>query len=90
MNNECIRDILIYLERMDFYDFVDTSSIIIKSFSHDDIAYHAEKLIEANFLNAYEVGTSSRRGYIIKSITYSDHLFFDNIRPVDVYSNWKI
>lgn len=64
MNHDCIRDVLIYVERVDFMILL-IPILILKSYSHDDIAYHVEKLIEANFLNAYEVGTFSGRGYII-------------------------
>lgn len=89
MNHDCMRDILLHLENLNFDDLVETNSIVIKNYSHEEIVYHVEKLLEAQYLNAYNVSTMSGRGYIIKSITYHGHLFLDNVRPDDVWIKVK-
>ncbi|MGN1297706.1 MAG: DUF2513 domain-containing protein [Clostridia bacterium] len=91
LNNECVRDLLIYLEdNLNYHERLYVHEIKLKNYSSDELLYTAEKLKEANFLNCFG-GRYSKYNLplSIDSITYQGHQFLDSIRDEDVWSNAK-
>lgn len=91
LNNDCIRDLLIYLENnLDYHEQLYVHNIKLKNYSSDELSYTVERLKEANFLNC-SGGIYSQHNIplAVKSITYQGHQFLDSIRDDDVWSNAK-
>ena len=84
--HECVRDVLLDAEEnLSLFNSISSSDIQtrLSKYSHDDIYYTCLKLNEAGFIKAdfYLNGSAG-----IEEITYSGHLFLDNIRDNNV---WK-
>lgn len=92
LNQECIRDILLYIEEnLTYENWIEASSLPLDKYSSEELIYTVEKLIEADFLNcstSHYIG-SSLPAIRIKSITYSGHQFLDNIRDDKVWKETK-
>ena len=85
LKHNCIRDVMLYLEsNQKLHDTVISTSIKIDGYTNDDIFYTVSKLTEAGYLDAEQHDLCSI--IPIKGITYSGHMFLDNIRD-DVV--WK-
>lgn len=91
LNNECIRDLLLYLEsNLEYHKQLYVSDIKLKNYSSDEISYTVERLREANFLNCFD-GLYSKYNLplSIDSITFQGHQFLDSIRDDKVWANAK-
>lgn len=96
LNHDCIRDLLLYLEEnLNLGSFLNISSEFnedeLSSYSADDLIYTAQKLLEANYINAevmHFMGTNIP-SVRIRSITYQGHQFLDNIRDDGVWKETK-
>lgn len=91
LNNDCIRDLLIYLENtLGYHERLYVHDIKLKDYSSDELSYTVEKLMEANFLNCFGgIYSTHSIPLTIDSITYQGHQFLDSIRNEDVWSNAK-
>ncbi len=92
LNQDCIRDLLLYLEENLTYDnFITINSIKIKDYSSIDLIYTADKLIEAGYLECIRRHSLDDEcpTIIAKSITYKGHQFLDNIRDDKVFVKTK-
>ena len=91
LNNECIRDLLFYLEEnLKYHQRLYVHDIKLKDYSLDELLYTAERLKEANFLKCLG-GIYSRYNLplSVDSITYQGHQFLDSIRDDNVWNNAK-
>lgn len=87
--HDCIRDVMIDIEEnLGLNRTVSSREIQIRNskYSHDDIYYTCQKLKEAGYLNV-EFFLDGYAG--VESMTYSGHLFLDNIRDNKVWSTTK-
>ena len=76
LNHDCVRDVLLYLEdNLSYGNFIHSSDLKIKSYSHEEILYCIDKLLEAGFLNCdrAEDWSSVCPWFLIKSISYDVH-----------------
>lgn len=92
LNHDCVRDVLLYLEdNLSYGNFVHSSDLKIKSYSHEEILYCIDKLFEAGFLNCDRQTDLSSvfPWFLIKSISYDGHSFLDNIRDNNVWRKTK-
>lgn len=87
LNNECIRDLLLYLEEnLDNENDIDLVNFTFKKYTNEDIIYTAQKLIEAHYINARSAyGSNTIYYFPVSSITYNGHQFLDTIRPQTVW-----
>ena len=90
LNADCVRDIMLYLEKnLELVSYIDSSEINIKYYL-EDIKYTCSKLIEANYLNGeVKVGLDGNMSVYISSITWNGHQFLDNIRSSTVWNKTK-
>lgn len=92
LNHDCVRDLMLYLEEnLSYNNVIIVNNITELPYSSEEIIYTAEKLYEANFINAL---LSDHMGFSppiidISSITYSGHSFLDTIRDNGVWSKTK-
>lgn len=93
LNPDCIRDILIVLEKQPFnhpLEFNDILPLLPNHYDSDVVEYTSLKLKEAGFINA--ITSSDFEGNYLVSfidITYSGHQFLNNIHSDTVWSNVK-
>ncbi|WP_164995861.1 DUF2513 domain-containing protein [Miniphocaeibacter massiliensis] len=91
LNLDCIRDILLQLENLEFDSYTTTSKLSeILNYSSDEIEYSCLKLYEAGYIDAMVIKTMNRFLPGIKSIhdiTYDGHEFLSTIRD---NNNWKV
>ena len=89
LNNDCVRDCLLFLEEQPdrFKDYV--SNVSIKDYSHDELAYTFAKLLDAEYINAGDASTYEGRDLIIGELTWTGHQFLDNIRDNIVWKKTK-
>ncbi len=91
LNNDCIRDILITIESMDYGSVytMDKLHELLPSYSYDELQYHCTQLLDAGLIKAISM---SVRGKIspqicrITDLTYSGHQFLADIRSD---TNWN-
>lgn len=88
LNNECIRELLLYVEENVYIsDDLDIADIDRLNYTKDELLYTAIKLKEAGYLNAtIELDVENYTEVIIHSLTWLGHKFLDNIRDDGV---WK-
>lgn len=96
LNQDCIRDLLLYLEenltlRNHFTIDCYSDESFIEKYSIDDLRYTVLKLYEANYLNVkIEKFMDTPVPCIdIQSITFSGHEFLDTIRDNRVWTKTK-
>lgn len=92
LNQDCIRDLLLYLEdNLTYENRVTINYLSLKNYSTLDLVYTADKLLEANFITCIKSSYVDESGPMIiaKSITYSGHQFLDNIRDDKVFAKTK-
>ena len=92
LNHDCVRDVMIFVEEnVPYGHYADFSSVEIKDYSHEDIIYAADKLLEANLLDGskHKYIGSNTPDIRITSITWAGHQFLDNIRDDGVWKNTK-
>lgn len=89
LDHKCVRDILIFFEEnLKYGYYFEVNSTEINNYDKEDIIYAADKLLEAEFINAtrQSYGTNESPTIYIYSITWEGHKFLDNIRDEAV---WK-
>lgn len=92
LNHDCVRDLLLYIEEnLSYGYYIDPATVEIKKYSHDEILYSADKLLEANYLDGIKktyIGSQYPTIHI-NSITWSGHQFLDNIRDDGIWKSTK-
>ena len=90
LNQECIRDLLLYLEEnLSYENNIKINDLSLKKYSKTDLIYSADKLNEIGYLNCMKSKGFTPPIIIVKSITYNGHQFLDNIRDNKVWSKTK-
>ena len=91
LNQNCVRDILLYVEDHASYDTRISPNSIDLPYSSDEIVYCAEKLMEAGYLNGTTRNyvSSSVPQIMISSLTWEGHKFLDNTRDDGVWKETK-
>ena len=88
LNQDCIRDLLLYLEEnLKLNDYLSISNISLKNYSSEELLYTADKLYEAGYLKcSRKVYDNTDLMIFVSSITYTGHQFLDNIRDDKVFA----
>lgn len=104
LNNECVRDTLLYLEdklTLNFqqrtFNFVNVKTLIEEmmithiSYESDEIWYVVYHLKQAGFIEGRFENAARGKMYVceIESITWAGHQFLDSIRPDTVWDAVK-
>ena len=91
LNQDCIRDLLLYLEEnLKLNDYLSISNISLKNYSSEELLYTADKLYEAGYLKcSRKVYDNTVLMIFVSSITYTGHQFLDNIRDDKVFAKTK-
>ncbi|MED1818981.1 DUF2513 domain-containing protein [Bacillus subtilis] len=95
LKHDCVRNLLLTIEEnvgLNQYVSIDALSKFprLNSYSLDDISYTVNRLLEADFINAYSGQLEGRTIPIaVESITYTGHLFLDNIREHGIWADTK-
>ncbi|AXU11141.1 DUF2513 domain-containing protein [Parvimonas micra] len=94
LNQDCIRDILLYLEsnlKLDKYMMHKELINNLTDYSKEDIEYSLLKLDEADFVDMHIVSADNITFYscVIYDITIQGHNFLDSIRPQSVWEKVK-
>lgn len=91
LNQDCIRDLLLYLEEnLKLNDYLSISNISLKKYSSEELLYTADKLYEAGYLKcSRKVYDNTDLMIFVSSITYTGHQFLDNIRDDKVFAKTK-
>lgn len=90
LNQECIRDLLLYLENnLTIGNNIVASNLTLKQYSSDDIVYTTDKLYEAGFINCSRKSFDNKPYIMINSISYSGHQYLDTIRDNRVWKETK-
>ena len=91
LNQDCIRDLLLYLEEnLKINDYLSISNIALKNYSSEELLYTADKLCEAGYLKcSRKVYDNTDLMIFVSSITYTGHQFLDNIRDDKVFAKTK-
>ena len=93
LNPDCIRDILITMEKQPFnhpVNFDDMLPLLENHYDSNVVEYNALKLKEAGFIRA--ITSSDTEGeYLVTffDITYSGHQFLANIRSDNIWNDVK-
>lgn len=91
LNQNCIRDLLLYLEsNLSYKSDININTLKLDNYSKEDLMYTADKLIEANYINAHICwNMESSHVIIVSSITYQGHQFLDSIRDDSIWKETK-
>jgi hypothetical protein len=91
LNQECVRDLLLYLEeKLQYNSRIIINDLKLKSYSKDDLMYTADKLTEAQYINTIaNWNMSSSHIIAVESITYQGHQYIDSIRDDNIWKEAK-
>lgn len=94
LNVDCVRDVLIQLEKADFNEttYISTLTTTLSSYSEEDIIYTCLKLYEAGFITAdvYDInGFGLPVIKYISDITYEGHQFLADIHSDTIWNGAK-
>lgn len=94
LNPDCIRDILIVVEDMEYNSTLTFNSLCSKlpSYAPETLNYHCLKMIDAGFLDALTCNVPCQvlpQLSRISDLTYQGHQFLAQIRSDNIWSNVK-
>lgn len=94
LNPDCIRDILISVEEMDYGSMYTISKLHEKLpiYSEDELQYHCIQLLDGGFLNAKTINVIGYTGpqiWRIFDLTYQGHQFLADIRSDTAWNRTK-
>lgn len=93
LNNDCIRDILVSVESLDFGEswIITDLSEKLPDYTEDQLEYHCIQLVNAGFLEASVYTPLGSPTYIrqINDLTYQGHQFLADIRSEDTWNKTK-
>ena len=91
LNQDCIRDLLLYLEdNLGYQKTLVINDLTLTPYNKTELMYTADRLIEANYINA-NIGWNMQSSHVIvvTSISYQGHQFLDTIRDKDIWTKTK-
>lgn len=93
LNHDCVRDLLLTIEEGLPLDAMALTTELnqhesLRKYEYDELVYCILRLREAGYIETVGQDLTSKVGRVIKvrGLTYSGHLFLDNIREP---SRWK-
>jgi len=90
LNQDCVRDVLIFLEEnLTYNDSFPATDINISAYSMEEILYTVSLLYEAHYLKAIPINSFEFNSFFIVSLTMSGHELLDNIRDDTVWNKVK-
>ncbi len=90
LNQDCIRDLLLYLEdNLSYKNDININSLKLNNYTEEELVYTTERLMEANFLSCLTAKGFDIPVIIARNITYNGHEFLDNIRDDKVWKETK-
>lgn len=94
LNIDCIRDIMLVIEDLDFKQSINIDGLCecLPEYSEDELHYTSLKLYEAGLIDALTVSLMPVMGEQIKCInelTYDGHVLLDNIRSDNIFKETK-
>lgn len=93
LNTDCIRDILITVESMEYGEEwrINTLADKLPNYSMDELQYHCIQLVNAQLLDAAIANVLNSPPLIvrIKDLTYSGHQFLADIRSDTTWNKTK-
>lgn len=90
LNNDCIREILLYIEEHTDYEccFVDVDNIVDHlNYDKNTIYYHIKMISQAKLVD--NVLFADMRPYEVSNLSWNGHQYLDNIRDNKVWSMIK-
>lgn len=87
LDNDCIRDIMLYIEDNTTYEkrFIDVDNLVNDlNYDKDTLYYHLSMISQANLFD--KVNFADNRPYLISSLSWEGHQYLDNIREDHI---WK-
>ena len=91
LNNECVRDLLLYIENnTSINSLIVVSQIEINKYTNEELIYTAMKLNEAGYIKA-KISKFINGGadVYVNELTWNGHKFLDNIRDDGVWKTTK-
>ena len=100
LNYDCIRDVLLFLEkhlavdenlcfsRMSLDDIME-STLISDRYSVNEVAYTIHNLYQCEFIDAIVDDSDDELNYIVFDITYIGHEFLSSIRNDNIWNKIK-
>lgn len=92
LNNECVRELLLYFEKLPS-DVTQLSfgKIKIEGFSDNEIKFTGSVLVDSGLVKATPITSleDTIPNYIFKSITFEGYTFLDTIRNPEIWSKTK-
>lgn len=90
LNPECVRDILLEIEKLDFYETTNPDKLhdALPDYSVEQLAYTCLKLGEGEFITLITFGVMGCYQPGIKCViglTYKGHEFLEKVRPKPVW-----
>lgn len=93
LNIDCIRDILISVESLNYGETFGIDDLMEKlpDYSEEELQYHCLQLLDAGFLNAKTIQflRSPLQIHHISDLTYNGHQFLADIRSDTTWSKTK-
>lgn len=92
LNHDCVRAIMLHVEKNLHYGYyINFNDVELDGYSHEDILYAADKLLEAEYFNGKKQNyiSTSEPTIHITSLTWNGHQFLDNIRDDGVWKDTK-
>lgn len=92
LNSDCIRDILLLMEKADYEEVVyaDTLFNSLQNYDKNTISYSVKKMVEAGLITAAIVNGDDRSEIeFLDDITYYGHEFLNNVRSDTIWKNVK-
>lgn len=87
LNNDCVRDLLLYLEEHSKNGLIDLVELELKEYNKDDIIYAGQKLAEDDHLVGKPFYADDViYSFPVESITVKGYEFLEAIRPL---TSWK-
>lgn len=92
LNSECVRELLLYLEKLPSETAqLSFDKIEIEGFSNDEIKFTGSMLVNSGLVKAISITSleDTIPNYIFKSITFEGYKYLDNIRDPKVWKETK-
>lgn len=89
LNNDCIRDILLFIESNTDFEkpFINSDALItnLQSYDKNTIYYHIKMISQAELVD--KVTFADNRPFLVYNLSWEGHQYLDNIRDDKV---WKL
>lgn len=93
LNHNCVRDLLLFIEEnLTYGHYIYVNEVQISNYTQDEILYTADKLLEADLIDANKKTFINGKGIPqinILSMTWNGHQLLDNIRDDNVWKSTK-